>query len=255
MTKDESLAELKLTHTPAAIRARLAYGVQHSYLRDFVYGAIDGTVTTFAVVSGVAGAGLSTTIVIILGLANLVGDGFSMAAGNFLSTRAEEELRRKAERMEEEHIQTIPEGEREEIRQIFAAKGFSGKELENAVKVITSNREQWIKTMVQEEHGMPLSGPSPWKAALATFCAFMFVGMLPLISFCFQLIYPHTQFDPFKISAVLTCCAFFAVGALKAKFVGERWFISGIETLFVGGSAAFLAYMVGVLLKGIVNSA
>ncbi len=76
-------------HTPAAIRRRLEARPSQDYLKDSIYGAIDGAVTTFAVVSSVAGAGLSSGIVIILGLANLLADGFSMASGNFLGTRAE----------------------------------------------------------------------------------------------------------------------------------------------------------------------
>jgi len=87
-------ADLAATHTPENVRQRLQTPTTHSYLRDFVYGAIDGTVTTFAIVSGVAGAGLSTGVILILGVANLVGDGFSMAASNYLGTKTEEELRR-----------------------------------------------------------------------------------------------------------------------------------------------------------------
>jgi len=102
----DPVAEIKATHTPEAIRKRLLYGPEHSYLRDFVYGAIDGAVTTFAVVCGVAGAGLSTEVVIILGIANLIADGFSMAVGNLLGTRADQQLREKAQKMEELH----PEG-------------------------------------------------------------------------------------------------------------------------------------------------
>ena len=89
---DESLEH---SHEPEAIAARVNGRTEHSYLRDFVYGAIDGTVTTFAVVSGVAGAGLNPGIVVVLGLANLIGDGFSMAASNYLGTRTEDQLRQK----------------------------------------------------------------------------------------------------------------------------------------------------------------
>ena len=229
-------------------------GYKHSYLRDFVYGAVDGTVTTFAVVSGVAGAKLAAGIIIILGIANLIGDGFSMAVSNFLATRADQELRARARKEEEHHIETIPEGEREEIRQIYSAKGFKGEDLERIVNVITSDVKLWVDTMIQEEFGMSVKSPNPWRAAISTFSAFVLVGLLPLIAFIIELISPGTISHPFMISSLMTGVAFFVVGASKARFTGEPWFMSGIETLFVGGSAAFLAYLVGVLLRGVALS-
>ncbi len=90
------------------------------------YGRIDGAVTTFAVVSGVAGARLSPWIILVLGFANLFADGFSMAAGNFLGTKAEQEDWRRLEAIENRHIDLAPEGEREEVRQIYRLKGFEG---------------------------------------------------------------------------------------------------------------------------------
>ena len=107
--QDESKKDLKESHTRSAIRRRLNSERSHSYLKDFVYGAIDGTVTTFAVVSGVAGAALSSKIVIVLGLANLLGDGFSMAVGNYLGTRSEAQQRDQARKREEQHIEKVPE--------------------------------------------------------------------------------------------------------------------------------------------------
>jgi len=246
---DPQHADLRATHTASAIRRRLQVGPAHSYLRDFVYGAIDGAVTTFAVVSGVAGAGLSPAIVIILGLANLVGDGFSMAAGNFLGTRAEKQWRKRARRREEREIDVYPEGEREEIRQILTRKGFAGDDLERAVEIITSDRERWVDMMMTDELGLSLRGPDAFRAAAATFLAFVIVGLVPLLAFLIHYFAPAALTAPFLWSTVLTGVAFFAVGATKSRVVEQSWYWAGLETLGIGGCAAALAYFVGAMLK------
>ena len=245
---------LEHSHHPAEIAKRISAAPKHSYLADFVYGAIDGTVTTFAVVSGVAGAGLSSDIIVILGLANLVGDGFSMAASNFLGTRTDAQLLEKARQMEERHIAREPDGEREEIRQIFANKGFSGQLLEDIVGVITSDKSRWVNTMLTDELGLRLDTPNPIKAAVVTFIAFILVGFIPLFSFVLQLILPYPVESAYLWSTALTAVAFFGVGAAKSKFVDEKWYLSGLETLIVGGAAASLAYGVGALLRKVVDA-
>jgi VIT1/CCC1 family predicted Fe2+/Mn2+ transporter len=250
---DPDPTELAATHTPAAIQARLASPPSASYLRDFIYGAIDGTVTTFAIVAGVEGAALSAAIVIILGLANLCGDGFSMAASNFLASRAQVEERRRAWDRERRQIGRYPEGEREEIRQIFAAKGFSGPELDRAVEVITADEDLWIETMMTEELGYAREETDPLRAAAATFIAFVLVGFIPIAAFVWDAVTPFELDEAFLWSALMTAIAFLAVGIAKSRIVGQSSWRGGIETLAVGGVAATLAYIVGNLLSSLAS--
>ena len=244
-------AALPEDHTPDAVRRRLASASHPGYLRDYVYGAIDGTITTFAVVSGAAGASLSSRVVIILGLANLLADGFSMAVGNFLSTRAVGQQRQRARREEERHLELVPEGEREEIRQIFAAKGFAGEDLDRVVAVITSDQERWIETMLTDELGYPPQPAAPLRAALATFVAFVLVGFLPVAVFVFDATIPGDVASPYAWSTALTAGAFLLIGGVKARLVRQPTWRGVAETLAVGGCAAGLAYLTGSLLESI----
>ncbi len=251
--RDPSQSELEASHTPERIRKRLKAGSQsESYVSDFIYGAIDGTVTTFAVVASVAGAGLDDGIIILLGVANLTADGFSMAASNFLGTRTEDQAREKIRSEEEDHIDRFPEGEREEIRQIFYEKGFRGDDLERIVEVITEDRQRWVDTMLQEEHGYSGRRPAAWRAAITTFIAFLMVGSIPLVSYLVNWFFPTVVSDPFLWSCLLTGGAFFAVGAMKSRFALQHWLVSALETLALGGLAATIAYVIGEALKNMV---
>ncbi|HEX7177166.1 MAG TPA: VIT1/CCC1 transporter family protein [Pyrinomonadaceae bacterium] len=232
-------------HSPEAIRERLAEGPRHSYLRDWVYGGIDGAVTTFAVVSGVIGAQLPPAVILVVGAANILADGFSMAASNYLGTKTELEEREYLRRVEHRHIEDFPEGEREEVRQIFAQKGFEGEELERVVELITSDHARWVNTMLTEEYGLAPEVRSPVRAAAATFSAFMVCGVAPLLPFV--LAAPRA----FTLSAVLTGAAFFAVGSAKSFWSPTPWWRSGLTTLLIGAVAACLAYVVGVLTRGL----
>ena len=240
------LERLRAEHQPEGIRRRLGKGSSGGYLGDAVFGAIDGCVTTFAVVAGAMGANLSNTVVIILGFANLLADGFSMAVSNYLGTKSERERVEQARRDEERHIEQVPEGEREEIRQIFSRKGFSGEVLERIVEVITSNPKLWVDTMVSEELGLHLTGRSPVRAGLATFGAFLLVGFVPLVAF---LLPGLEQGQRFGLSIGMSALAFAGVGVAKAFVVDKPLFRAGLETLLTGGGAAALAYVIGDLLR------
>ena len=163
---------LKEEHAPHRIRSRLANPRGESALGDFMLGGVDGVVTTFAVVAGSAGGQLTATIVIILGIANLIADGFSMAVSNYLGTRARQDEVEQSRADEEWQIDVFPEGEREEIRAIFERKGFNGPSLDEIVTVITADREIWVSTMMAEELRMSDVSAQPLRAGLTTFAAF-----------------------------------------------------------------------------------
>ena len=232
-------------HTVEAIQKRLAAGPRHNYLRDWIYGGIDGAVTTFAVVSGVVGARLSPWVILVMGFANLFADGFSMAASNFLGTRAEHDDLERLEAIEHRHVDLDPEGEREEVRQIFRGKGFSGEDLTRLVALITSDRSRWVRTMLTEEYGLPQQVRSPWLAAITTFSAFLVCGLVPLLPFLLG------GRDPLALSIAMTAIVFFGIGSLKSRWSMSTWWRSGLSTLAVGVIAAGLAYVVGVLLNQI----
>ena len=132
--KDKLIKE----HHPDLIRKRLALGPKRQNISDAILGGIDGCITTFAVVSGSLGAGFPSSVAVILGFSNLFADGFSMAISNYESSKAAQEYFESIKQSEEIHIKEVPEGEREEIRQIFKAKGFSGELLEKIVATIKS---------------------------------------------------------------------------------------------------------------------
>jgi VIT1/CCC1 family predicted Fe2+/Mn2+ transporter len=232
-------------HSVEAIKERLAAGPAHNYLRDWIYGGIDGAVTTFAVVSGVAGAQLSPWIILALGFANLFADGFSMAASNFLGTKAEQDDLQRLGVIENRHIDLAPEGEREEVRQVFQLKGFDGQDLERIVQLVTSDRERWVSTMLTEEYGLPREIRSSWIAAISTFSAFLICGLVPLVPFLFKVRYA------FEVSIIMTGAVFLAIGSAKSRWSTAPWWRSGLTTLLVGAIAAALAYAAGVILKSL----
>lgn len=228
-------------HTPEEIAERIGAPPGRGVLRDAVYGAIDGAVTTFAIVAGVAGAGLSPFVIIALGVANVLADGFSMAAANYSGTRAELDNIRRIRAIEERHIQNQPEGEKLEVREILSNKGLTGDVLSQATEAITQDQDNWIALMMEGEYGLGGVDPHPFRSATTTFLAFLVAGVIPLLPFVLSLD------NAFQISASMTLATFFAIGALKSHWSLSPWWRSALETLFIGGCAAAIAYFVGTL--------
>lgn len=232
-------------HSRQEIRRRLASNPQQNYLRDMVYGAIDGVVTTFAVAAGVAGANLAPQVVLILGAANLLADGFSMAIANYSGTKTEHEQYARLIAIEHKHIAAVPDGEREEIRQIFARKGFEGENLERAVDAISADDSRWAQTMVLEEYGLAPLLRSPAKAGLCTFSAFVVFGSIPLV--------PYLAGGGIVSSALATSAAFVLIGSLKSRWTVRSAWHSGLETLVIGGIAAIIAFATGHFLARLLS--
>jgi len=221
------------------------------YLPEMVYGSIDGIVTTFAVVAGSAGAGLSIEVVLILGIANLVADGLSMSIGAFLSKRSEIDNYNKHLKIEEWEIDNLPEIEQKEIEDIYREKGFDGAELDMVVNRITSNREVWLKTMMHDELGLMKETKSPFKSGLFTFTAFVIAGAVPLISYVATLM-NKAEASPFFISSLFTFITFVLIGAAKNFVTQSGYMRSIVETVALGVIAAVAAYALGDLLEQLI---
>lgn len=220
------------------------------YIRDIVFAASDGIVTTFSVVAGVVGAQLSPIVILIIGAANILADGFSMAAGNYLGTKSERELYRREEAIELKEIKEKPEIELAEIKDILHNKGYRGQKLETMAKLITENKQYWVDFMMHEEMGLSIPNEnSGLPQAVITFVSFAIAGTIPLLPYLFQ-----TGQSAFRYAVIITFVTLFVVGALRTFFSQRSWLYLGLEMLLIGGSAATLAYVVGYALRFIVAS-
>ena len=224
------------------------------HFEDFIYGSIDGAVTTFAIVAGVVGAGLSPGIILILGFANLFADGFSMATANYQASKARNEYIEMKRKQEEWEIDNLAEQEKEEIREIYTQKGFKDELLEDVVRIITSRRKVWVDTMMKEELGLIEGDKHPLDSSISTFVGFNLIGLLPLIPFMlFILIGIDSDSEAFMYSTILVALAFFMVGIVKGKIVKKSKIKSGLFTLIIGGVAAMIAYSIGYALNSLVQ--
>jgi VIT1/CCC1 family predicted Fe2+/Mn2+ transporter len=221
------------------------------YLGEFVYGGIDGSVTTFAVVAGAAGAGLSSQVVIILGFANLIADGFAMSVGSYLSKKSEQQNYDKHKKIEYWEVDHLPEKEKEEIREIYRNKGFEGELLEQVVATITADKDRWVDVMMKEELEMMEEQRSPLTMGAVTFASFVTIGLIPLLVYVYDYLSP-LQANLFFISTTMTSAAFLFIGWLKTYVTQTSRWKGMLETLALGSAAAALSYVVGSWLEKLV---
>lgn len=240
---------------PQGADNRKLEGVYHQkqtgkYIGDFVYGANDGIITTFAVITGAIGASLSPLVIIILGFANLLADGFSMGASSFLSKKADLDYQKGQRKKEEWEIKELKEIEVQEIRDAFVRMGFTGKDLDKATEIIISDPKRWVDFMMINELGIfEEEDKNPLKHGLATVFSFILAGFMPLLPF----LIPQVSQNAIFFSPLFTAAALFTAGSLRTLITPKKWWVGGFEMLLVGALAAIVAYSVGFFLKSIVG--
>lgn len=226
-------------------------GTSHQYIGDLVYGGLDGIITTFAVVSGVAGAQLGTSIILILGLANLFADGFSMATGAYLSAKSEQEYYDREWQRETWEVEHLPDDERAELYEIYRHQGYTEDDAHQLVEIQTRDPQRWVNAMMVAELGLLPDDRKPLLSGLATLVSFVVAGSIPLLVYLAGLFFSIPPTVAFPVSLALSGLALFGLGTAKVFVTGLNFFKSGLEMLLVGGFAAGVAYGIGALLKGI----
>ena len=219
------------------------------YLKDAVYAANDGAITTFAVVAGVAGASLEPLIILILGFANLFADGISMASGNYLGTKSEKDLYSKERSQNERLFEEDKEIYKKRVAKFLRDKGYEERDVGGLAELITHNKKFALEFIMHEEIGLVEQvAQRPIKGALVTLVAFMIAGLVPLA--------PYILFagagNMFLYASIFTGIALFSVGAARSIYTERSWFSAGFEMLFIGGIAAVVAYGIGFAVSNIV---
>ena len=219
------------------------------HIKDAVYAANDGIITTFAVVAGVVGASLDPLVILILGFANLFADGISMASGNYLGTKSEKDLYRKERARNERLLAKDRASYKTKIMSFLHKKGYAEADIDDLSELITHNDKFALDFIMHEEVGLVEQEETrPAKGALVTLVAFMAAGFVPLIPYIF---FSQAE-NTFFYASLFTGLALFGIGAARSVLIEKPWLYAGLEMLFVGGLAAIMAYGVGFTIKQII---
>ena len=256
MIEAKSLEVNKTTTTAlgSAVRATVDGGGQrpmigkekhstNNSLRDVILGGQDGLVNMLGIALGVVAAGGSTHVLIVTGLAASITESISMGAVAYTSFGSDRDFYFAERAREQNEIEAQPDDEREEIKEIYAAKGFKGQLLEDVVSTITSNRETWVSTMMDEElHLQPVETQSLVRSALIVTVATLIGHLIPLVPFMVV-----TRTPAIVGAIVLSAVTLFAVGVYSAKTLVGDWRKSGLQMVAIGLGAAALGFLIGRL--------
>jgi VIT1/CCC1 family predicted Fe2+/Mn2+ transporter len=218
---------------------------QASTLSDVILGGQDGLVNVLGIALGVAAATQDTRIIVAAGMAATFAESVSMAAVAYTSRRADQDYYESERAREYRHLRLVPAVEREEIREIYAGKGFQGETLERIVATITADEDVWVGVMMAEEHQLtPVDKRRAAKAALIVGGAAVVGSLLPLAPF---LLLPVGL--AMVASMVIAAASLFGIGAYKAaRTVGQPG-RSGLEMALIGTASALVGYVVGLIFR------
>ena len=234
-------------------KAKNGYAEPHavsSNLRDIILGGQDGLVNVLGIILGVAVASADIRIILAAGLAATFAESVSMAAVAFTSKRAEQSFYESELEREKREIKEIPELEKEEIREIYRRKGFSGKLLADVVEKITSDEEVWLDEMMKFELELkPVETKHALLSGLVVGIAAVIGSLIPLLPFFFLVLLNISINQAILVSLAISALALFIVGAYKAKATVGDWKKSGAEIAVIGIVSALIGYGVGLLFK------
>lgn len=212
-------------------------------LRAAVFGVNDGLVSNFSLVMGFAGADARPEYILLAGVAGLLAGSFSMAAGEYVSVRAQRELFEQQIAMEQQELEMSPKEEEEELSLIYQAKGIPEREAALLARRIIENPKTALDTLAREELGLnPGELGSPWSAAGSSFLAFVVGAAVPVLPYIFS-----AGLSASVGSALLSFCALFGVGAIISIFTARGPWTSGLRMLGIGVVASAITYAVGWL--------
>jgi len=213
-------------------------------LRDVILGGQDGLVNMLGIALGVVAAGGSNHVLVVTGIAAAITESISMGAVAYTSFGSDRDFYLAERETEQSEISSDPDEEREEIREIYATKGFRGQLLDDVVATITSNREIWVSTMMDEElHLQPVAGQSLLRSSLIVTVATLIGHLIPLVPFMLV-----TGMPAIVVAIALSAVTLFAVGAYSAKTLIGDWRKSGLQMLTIGLGAAAVGFLIGRLL-------
>ena len=219
---------------------------ESNYIRDLVFGFGDGVNTSLGIVAGVGGAIIGPDVVILAALIGMFTGAKAMAVQNYLAVKSQREILQSEIKREEYEMQTIPEKEKEEIEEIYQAKGFEGEELKKIVNKITSNKDVWLKTMLTEELGLNLEiVGNPLRGALVMFSSFLLVGILPIIPYFAVKAGLISSIAAIVVAIAISVTSSFIIGALKGRLAKKSWIMGGIEMAGLGTGIALVGYGIG----------